>query len=174
MKGVKLVVTIITFDGVDLVSYTDSLLFEKSLSKTIENFVADFAEGDFVSKLLGVEEVRSELVISYYVVVDYEDIFDHVAEKFKAFDVKSDSDLINELRSDIEDFNPLILRMLLGNLFTIDDLHYLFELVSGKKVDKGNFHKMIKRKDWLTPTTKFLNKVKHRPPRLYTIKISSK
>lgn len=169
MKKVSLLITIVSFDGVDLVSHTESVNFKKDIKKTIEKVVAKFSNGDFVSKLLDVSEDKNKLIISYYITIDYDDILDEVTKLFQPFDENVDSDLMQELKSDVEQFNPIVLRMLLGNLFTIDDLHYLYELVLGESFDKGNFHKIVKKKDWLKPTKKFLNKVKYRPPRLYTI-----
>lgn len=163
-------VTLVSFDGVDIVSNTQKVLYASNLTNELEGIVQNYVANSFASHLLEVNESDTEVIISYYVVVDYEDIFESKAEEFKVFDIRTNSKLMNDLREHIEALNPQVIRSLLGEFFTIDDIHYIYELVLQTKVDKGNFHKMIKRKDWLKETNKYVEKVSYRPPKLYTVK----
>jgi 8-oxo-dGTP diphosphatase len=69
------------------------------------------------------------------------------------------------LRSKIE-YSRVALGFL-GETFTLAQLREVYEVVLGKKLDPGNFRRMVESADIVEPTGERLEGTRHRPPQLY-------
>ncbi len=85
-------------------------------------------------------------------------------------DLAFDHNLIIEyalwrLRSKIE-YSRIALGFL-GETFTLAQLREVYEVVLGKRLDPGNFRRMVESADIVEPTGEYLEGTRHRPPQLY-------
>jgi 8-oxo-dGTP diphosphatase len=64
------------------------------------------------------------------------------------------------------DYTPVGLE-LLPEQFTLSELQRVYEIILGKAIDKRNFRKKIRGKDWIERTEGFRRDGPHRPAQLY-------
>ncbi len=64
------------------------------------------------------------------------------------------------------DYTPVGLE-LLPEEFTLSELQRVYEIILGKAIDKRNFRKKIRGKDWIARTEGFRRDGPHRPAQLY-------
>ncbi|HDS74290.1 MAG TPA: NUDIX hydrolase [Firmicutes bacterium] len=64
------------------------------------------------------------------------------------------------------DYTPVGLE-LLPEKFTLSELQRVYEIILGKTIDKRNFRKKIRGKDWIERTEGFRRDGPHRPAQLY-------
>lgn len=69
------------------------------------------------------------------------------------------------LRSKIE-YSRIALGFL-GDTFTLAQLREVYEVVLGKRLDPGNFRRMVESANIVEPTGEYLEGTRHRPPQLY-------
>ena len=69
------------------------------------------------------------------------------------------------LRSKIE-YSRVALGFL-GETFTLAQLREVYEVVLGKRLDPGNFRRMVESANIVEPTGAFLEGTRHRPPQLF-------
>ena len=78
--------------------------------------------------------------------------------------------IVEEARIEIRrwiDHDPVIIFDLLPSKFTISQLHALYEAAYNRKIDVRNFHKKVKRMEYVIPLEEKQTDVKHRAARFY-------
>lgn len=173
-KNIVVELFLISFDGVDIVLYSSKVEYNETLKKTVSEYLEGISSQEMKTFIFNAQEDEESLTLKYYGFLDYEEVLESKAHLFVPMSKHKQSKEITHLytliQEKIKELDPQVLRSFVGEFFTIDDIHYLFEIVTDTKTDKGNFHKMIKRKMWIQETDKLLENVSYRPPRLYTFK----
>lgn len=173
MKNIVATVFLLSFDGVDFVMHQSNLEINDEITKTLETYLKTITKQKRKFQIFETSETSSEIYLKYFVLIDYEYIFDTQAHLFVPLQNYKQTQEIKHIRIWLNEmvgkFDSDVLRNIAGEFFTIDDLHYIYELATNSKTDKGNFHKAIKKKSWLKQTPKVVENVSYRPPQVFTI-----
>jgi 8-oxo-dGTP diphosphatase len=100
---------------------------------------------------------------------DFSGWHDYSSLKNLAFDHK---EIIDKARDYLKkEINSLIIKHFMPELFPLNDLQKIYEIIESKNYDNRNFRKKMINNKIVVETSKIENQVSHRPAKLYKFKI---
>lgn len=156
-------------------SYNDKLLYRSlngiNVDEIIENHKRYLTDTLGLKTGLELVDVKSsdncgDINIYYWAISENDSSYKwHIVDNSVSSDVK---DSLNKLSHRIRHISPDHVSALIGNTFTVDQIYDLYREQVDPSMDKGNFHKMFKKLDFIKPTGEYLSNVSYRPPMLYS------
>lgn len=145
-----------------------------SLQRTFSTISSQYSKADVYFELLTVAEERSFLRLYYWALINYTDLL-HEFARIKPVSEIPQLDsyqqiAMRRLKRGIGNLNHHYISKLINEKFPIEEVFQLYNTVVDDKIDKGNFHKLIKRKEIVEETGELVRNVDYRPPKLYRFK----